>query len=151
MNIIEGQKVEQRVELPCEADAARIESQREWVRGHFEPSSRHKYSVLSEKLRLLQAILEAGWIERGETFKLQCLGITLGDALCQELGLEWVMVEDERGRDPALRLPGTTVIVFPLTMISKRVERGETVHVAELFGDIVRQTQEMAPTYRLDG
>jgi len=33
--------------------------------------------------------------------------------------MEWVTVEDEYGKDPALRFPGTTVIAFPLTMISK--------------------------------
>jgi hypothetical protein len=40
------------------------------------------------------------------------------------------MVADEYGRDPALRCPGTTVIVFPLTMISKRIEAGESVSVS---------------------
>jgi hypothetical protein len=51
--------------------------------------------------------------------KLQCLGVALGDALAEELQMEWVTVEDEYGKDPALRFPGTTVIAFPLTMISK--------------------------------
>jgi hypothetical protein len=129
----------------------RIESQRDWVRGHFEAAAQHKYAILAEKLRLLQTILDAEWIERHETFKLQCLGITLGDALCQELRMEWVMVEDDHGRDPALRLPGTTVIVFPLTMISKRVERGEIPNVAILFRGVVQDVREMAPEYRLDG
>jgi hypothetical protein len=45
--------------------------------------------------------------------------------------------EDEYGRDPALRLQGTPFIVFPLTMISKRVERGEDVDVRELFDGAV--------------
>ncbi|WP_143154149.1 DUF3806 domain-containing protein [Rhodanobacter sp. OK091] len=31
---------------------------------------------------------------------------------------------DEYGRDPVPRLPGTSVLLFPLTMISRRVERG---------------------------
>ena len=143
--------MDQRVQAPNPAEWARIESQRDWVRGHFEPAARHKYTILSEKLRLLQAILDAGWIERHETFKLQCLGITLGDALCQELRMEWVTVEDDHGMDPALRLPGTTVIVFPLTMISKRVERGEIPDVADLFRAVVQDVQEMAPEYRLNG
>jgi hypothetical protein len=93
---------------------------------------------------LLQAIIDAGWIGASETLKLQCLGITLGDALVQELGFEWVMVEDEYGRDPAIRKPGTTVIAFPLTMISKRIERGESVIVRELFDGVVDHVQRMA-------
>jgi hypothetical protein len=46
----------------------------------------------------------------------------LGDVFVQEMKMEWVMVEDYSGRDPAVRLPGTTIILFPLTMISKRIE-----------------------------
>lgn len=143
--------MDQQVQTPSATDWAQLESQRDWVRGHFEAAAQHKYTMLSEKLRLLQTILDAGWIERHETFKLQCLGITLGDALCQELHMEWVTVEDEHGRDPALRLPGTTVIVFPLTLIAKRVERGETVDVADLFRAVVQQVREMAPECRMNG
>ena len=86
-----------------------------------------------------------------ETNKLQCLGITLGDALAQDLGMEWVMVEDENGRDPAIRFPGTTVIVFPLTMISKRIEDGEPVNVADLFSRVSARIRELTgkPDYRL--
>jgi hypothetical protein len=105
--------MEQRVENPNNDDLNRIEAQRDWVRGHFASEAQQKYNLLPEKLRLLQTIIDAGWIERSETIKLQCLGITLGDALVQELGMEWVMVDDDHGRDPALRLPGTTVILFP--------------------------------------
>lgn len=132
-------------------DLTNVETGRAWVRDHFTPEARHKYDQLAEKLRLLQAILDAGWIESTETAKLQCLGITLGDALVQELGMKWVMVEDEDGRDPAIRLPGTTVILFPLTMISKRVERGEAVDVADLFARVAARARELAqnPDYRL--
>jgi len=136
--------MEQRVEPPNQDDLAGIESQRTWVREHFSPEAQYKYQALDEKLRLLQGILDAGWIEAHETVKLQCLGITLGDALVQELGLEWVAVEDDEGRAPAVRYPGTTVIAFPLTMISKRIERGETVDIADLFNGVVEQLRKMA-------
>ena len=140
----------QQIEKPGEEDWARIEAQRKWVRGHFTPEAQHKYSDVQEKLRLLQTILDAGWIERHETVKLQCLGITFGDALAQEVGMEWVMVSEGHERDPALRYPGTTVILFPLTMISKRIERGETVVVSELFMGMIDLVREMArdPEYQ---
>jgi hypothetical protein len=132
------------VSQPTAEDVERVESQRRWVREHFDEDSRHLYEQRDEKLRLLQAIVDAGWIEPSETLKLQCLGITLGDALVQELGLEWVMVEDEYGRDPAIRKPGTTVLAFPLTMISKRIERGEAVVVRELFEGVVEHVRRMS-------
>ena len=41
--------------------------------------------------------------------------------------------EDPHGRDPALTRPGTSMLVFPMTSISKRIERGEQVDVRQLF------------------
>lgn len=114
-------------------DAAGVEAKRDWVRDHFEPGSQRAYETLDGKLRLLHAILSNAWIEPTETLKLQCLGITFGDALAQKLGMTWVMVEDEYGRDPALRFENSSVLAFPLTSLSKRVERGESVNVHELF------------------
>lgn len=135
--------MEQRVTKPTSDELARIEAQRDWVRGHYDPEAQHKYGTVEGKLVLLQAILDAGWIEKSETVKLQCLGITLGDALAQELEMEWVTVEDEYGRDPALRFPGTTVLAFPLTMISKRIERDESVIVLELFEGVCEHVRRM--------
>ena len=57
--------------------------------------------------------------------------------------MEWVSVEDDYGRDLAVRLPGTTVVLFPLTMISKRIERGEHVDVFELFKSVVAQVDDI--------
>ena len=130
--------MKQTIELPSSDDLTRIEGQRDWVRDHFTPETRATYGLLNEKLRFLQSILDAGWIEPHEAFKFQCLGITLGDAFVQKFGMEWIMVDDDSGRDPAVRIAGTTVVLFPLTMISKRVERGETVNVFELFNGVAK-------------
>ena len=49
------------------------------------------------------------------------------------MAFTWVQVEDEYGTDPAIQLPATSIILFPLTMISKRIEEGEDVDIYELF------------------
>ncbi|MFO1109208.1 MAG: DUF3806 domain-containing protein [Bradyrhizobium sp.] len=123
----------QKIEEMSEDDEIGIEKQRNWVRDHFGPGLKHLYGTLEGKLSLLETILRQNWIEPNETWKLQSLGITFGDALAQKLKMHWVMVEDEHGRDAALHDQGTTIIVFPLTSISKRIERDETVDVRELF------------------
>jgi hypothetical protein len=123
----------QPIEPLSESEADDVAAKRQWVRDYFKPEARHKYETLDEKLRLLDTILKNKWIEPSETLKLQCLGITFGDALAQELGLKWVTVEDEYGRDPALVVEGTSIITFPLTAIYKRVESGKVVDVHELF------------------
>lgn len=116
-------------------DIADLEAKRTWVREHYDEAARHEYDTLEGKLRLLDTILRNKWVAPDETVKLQCLGVTFGDALAQKLGLVWVAVEDDYGRDPALTLEGTSVRVFPLTSISKRIERGEEVDVYGLFED----------------
>ena len=139
--------MEQKIEQLNADDLARVEGQREWVRDHYEPEARHMYDTLEGKLRLLDTIIRSNWIQPDETVKLQCLGITLGDALAQKLNMKWMAVEDEYGRDPALIMEGTSIVLFPLTMISKRIEKGEQVDVYDLFEGIcagVAVTQEEA-------
>ena len=115
-----------------DADVARLGAQRKWVLDHDDD---HRLAESVEgKLRLLSVILRENWIAPEETVKLQSLGVVFGDALAQELSLSWRMVEDDFGRDPALVVEGTTIQIFPLTMISKRIEDGERVDVADLFG-----------------
>ena len=122
----------------------RIESARAWVKGHFTERAEEKYGALDDRLRVIEAILANGWVERSETWKLQALGIAFGDALAQRLMLEWVTVEDEYGRDPALSWPGTSILCYPQTMISKRIERGERVDVRKLFDTTCAELSEMA-------
>ena len=131
-------RMTQPVEMPTADDLLRVEKHRDWTRGHFEPDQQDLYAAYDQKLILLATILANKWIEPSETWKLQSLGITLGDALVERHGFEWVTVEDEYGRDPALRLVGTSILVFPLTMISKRIENGETVDIYAMIAGVQR-------------
>lgn len=117
---------------------------RDWVKGHFTDNRDEKYASIDGKLRLLRAILESGWVEPHETQKLRFLGVTFGDAVAQKLMLEWVIVDDEYGRAPALNWPGTSILVFPVTMISKRVEDAKSVDIDDLFEHLCARVTEMA-------
>jgi hypothetical protein len=139
--------MEQTVQEPNDADLFILEAKRRWVREHFTPETEHQYQELDQKLKLLDTILKSGWIEPAETVKLQTLGITLGDAFIQKMGFEWVTVEDEYGRDPAIRLPGTSLLLFPLTMISKRIENGEEVDIYDLFDGVCNLAEQKKKEY----
>jgi hypothetical protein len=94
---------------------------------------------------VLQKLIDEKALRPDQTYELQCLGIALGQVFASETPLRWVMVEDEYGRDPALQYPDTTIILFPLTMISKRVEQGREVDIADIFRgtmDLVAKTNE---------
>jgi len=135
--------VDQKCEPLNRDDSADLAAKRAWVCEHYDEAARHKYDTLDGKLELIDTILRNKWIAPDETLKLQCLGVAFGDALAQRLGLRWVAVEDKYGRDPALTLDGTSVLVFPLTSISKRVERGEEIEVYELFEDACRTIERV--------
>jgi hypothetical protein len=131
--------------LPLQDDEARwIEESRAWVRGHFTPEASDQYESVEGKLRVIDAILANEWVDPSETWKLQSLGIAFGDAISQKLMLDWITVDDEQGGCPALNWPGTSIISFPLTAISKRVEAGEVVDVRRLFEYICDDLCEMA-------
>ena len=127
-----------------DADQQRLREQRAGVEKFLaDDASRQKYQTAAGKLGTIRAVLQANVFKPNQTYEFQCLGIVLGDAFVQELKMEWVMVEDQHGRDPAVRLPGTTIILFPLTMISKRIERGEKVDVFEMFNGVAAQVDEV--------
>jgi hypothetical protein len=121
----------------------RLSAQRNWVQNHYDTDSLKNYDTLDGKLQLLKTIIESAWIQKYETNKLQCLGVTLGDAIVQDLGFNWVEIEDEFGVDPAIKLGDTSLILFPLTMISKRIENDEAVNIFELFDRIKNKVLEI--------
>jgi len=134
----------QKITPLTEADQKRLRDQRAVIEKFLpDESSRQKYRKAAGKLGTIRAILDRNLFKPTQTYELQCLGIVLGDAFVQELKMEWVMVEDEHGRDPAVRLPSTSIILFPLTMISKRIERGEKVDVFDLFNGVAAQVEEV--------
>lgn len=132
-----------------EADRDWLESAREWVKEHFTDNVEEKYAPVAGKLRVIDAILVNGWVASNETWKLQALGAAFGDALGQELLLDWVSVEDEIGATAALNWPGTSILTFPLTAISKRVERKEKVDVFVLFHEACANLRDIAFSGRI--
>ena len=135
----------QRIEPLNDDDPARICKQRTVIERYLggDAENLRKYQFAAGKLGLLQALLERGVLQPTQTYELQCMGIVLGDALVQHCGVELRAAEHEDRRDPCVQLPGTTVVLFPLTMISKRVERGEQVDVFDLFNQSRAKIEEL--------
>ena len=123
--------------------AERLESQRKWVRDHYEHNAIEIYNSLKGKIDLLDIIIKSNWVNKTEKYKLQCLGVTFGDALIQDIGFNWVEIEDEYGIDPAIKYKDTSLILFPLTMISKRIENGEVVDIHQLFEQLKLKVTEL--------
>jgi hypothetical protein len=94
-------------------------------------------------LDTLQRLLDDGVYAADKTYELQSLGLCLGEVMLKQLGFHWITVEDEYGQDPAIQYRETSIIVFPLTMVSKRVERGEAVDVRYLYEQTVKHLKNL--------
>lgn len=95
-------------------------------------------------LARLQRLLDLGLLTADRTWELQCLGVAMGRVLARNVpGLDWAIVEDECGRDPTIRFRESSLRINVLTMISKRVEAGKPVSVAEMYEWIRRRVEEL--------
>ncbi len=86
-----------------------------------------------DDLQLLQRIVNRGLIGKDERLKLQAMGAVLGNLLVQELGLKWMVYEDEMGRSRAVCVEQTEHCLFPVTMLSRRMEVGIMVNVRDIY------------------
>lgn len=123
-------------------DLERLEEQRAVVTRYLDVDGRKKFETAPGKLGTLRALLDAALFTPEQTYALQSLGIVLGDVFVQDMGFHWIIVADDHGRDPAIRFQDTSVILFPLTMISKRVEQGEQVDVFDLYNGVAALARE---------
>ena len=134
----------QTIEAPTESDVERIAHQLIHAKQVVEQATGRDLTGGVGDLALLQATLDAKLIEPEATYSLQALGIAFGKVFVENNEFyDWWMVEDEYGRDPAIRYKETTLLVFPQTMISKRVEAGQPVGVQEMYEGLCVQLEEI--------
>jgi hypothetical protein len=95
-------------------------------------------------LHLLQRLLDDGVVGPRHDEELAGLGVVIGQVFVARHRLEWVVTEDLWGRHLALNVPGTTVTVNPLTMLGKRVRRGEKFDVPTLYAGVLEAVERNA-------
>ena len=92
----------------------------------------------------LQRIVDSGFVAREATYTLQALGMALGKVFVTEnAGYDWWMVQDQHGRDPAIRYQLTSRLAFPRTLLATRLENGESIHVPELYEQLRSRLSEL--------
>jgi hypothetical protein len=95
-------------------------------------------------LSRIQLIVDSGYVAREATYTLQALGMALGKVFVSDNdGYDWWMVQDEYGRDPAIRFRRTALLAFPRTLLSKRVEDGEPINVSGLYDQLRERLSEL--------
>lgn len=129
-----------KIEVPNHDDVTRIAQQLLHADSVvLSVAGKHLTGAVSD-LVLVQKVIDTKAVEREATYSLQALGIAFGIVFVnQNKNYDWWMVEDEYGRDPSIQYKETSIRVFPQTMISKRVEDGQTVNVREMYDGLLEQ------------
>jgi hypothetical protein len=94
-------------------------------------------------LPILQRIIDDRVFSAKQEREWTCLGVVFGDIVSCEIGLDWIAYCDEFGAEPALHLANTSLVVFPRTMILKRVERAERPDLHDLFSSLEKTISDL--------
>lgn len=144
--------MDQKIEALTKAERSWIASQLEGARLLVEA-----FSPADTGQPLTLAVMDrtfAGWLAAGITDPdqvnglINCTGIVFGQALVDELGLEWVIATDPHGTDLAVYgLPGAgDVLVYPANFVAKRWERKETHFLERSFQQMAEQIGSIGNT-----
>lgn len=97
----------------------------------------------NKTIPLIQKLLDDNKFKADQTYELQSLGLAAGDYIqYKDNDYHWAIIRDEYGRDLCLEYKKTMTTVFPMTIISKRIEDGENVMVEKLINDILNKVKE---------
>ena len=78
-----------------------------------------------DNIRIIQRLISEDKLKSASKEELQSLGVVLGDIYVDQVkALEWKVYEDELGNSHAVCVKNTKHCLFPVTMISRRIEGG---------------------------
>jgi hypothetical protein len=122
--------------------------QRKTVEGLANRLGRRVSGIATRDLNTLQEIIDRRWVDAEDVQTQQALGIVFGDLLAEELGFDWVIYRDKKGRSRALRFREEDIYVFPITLISRRLSAGAALSVASLFEEQLQKQRPKLPGAR---
>lgn len=105
-----------------------------------------KVSGTKSDIALLQRVVDEELIERDDTEKLQALGVILGDLFIKEHKLlQWRIYIDELGPTQAVCVGESTNCLFPITMLSRRIEVGLKPNVQRIYDGALQDMKQFLP------
>ena len=98
---------------------------------------------LRSDLAVIQRIIDDELYTADHECEWSCLGVIFGDVLAHEFGLQWIVQSDDYGVEPALNLDGTSIVLYPRTMLIKRFEQGEAPDLNFLFEKLCESLEDL--------
>jgi hypothetical protein len=99
-----------------------------------------------DDLRLLQKIVDQELIAADEKEQLQALGVVLGDTFANShRKLDWMVYQDKIGSSHAICLQNSSNCLFPVTMLSRRMEIGLKPNVQSVYDKALAKMKPYLP------
>lgn len=104
-------------------------------------------------LQLLQRLVDGAWVARDDYQTQQAMGVVLGNVMLADFPntFAWKVYEDNIGRSRALCVKNTTECLFPVTMLSRRMEVGSVPNVKKIYDDAILLMEKHLPKLPYDG
>lgn len=104
-------------------------------------------------LQLLQRLIDGNWVAREDYETQQAMGVVLGNIMLADFPttLEWKVYEDKLGRSRAVCVKKTSECLFPVTMLSRRMEVGSKPDVKKVYDDAILLLEKYLPRLPYDG
>ncbi len=112
------------------------------TRKHFG----QQLKVGEKNFPLLQRLVDEKTIPVDDTLELQAMGVILGDIFVEyHKNLSWRVYEDEQGKSHAVCVDESQHCLFPVTMLSRRIESGLKPNVKRIFDESVANMRPYLP------
>lgn len=104
-------------------------------------------------LNTLQRIIDKELVAMDDYETQQAMGVVLGNVMLADFPntFEWKIYEDQLGRSRALCVRNTNDCLFPVTMLSRRMEVGTKPDVKKIYNDAIMLVEKHLPKLPYDG
>jgi hypothetical protein len=136
--------------LPNPEEQATLDGATAWVNELLEKEFKTevRFKGTREDIPTLHTMLSEGPYTEDVEAELTSFGIVFGHVLARELGMRWVIYQDDQGSDYALQYQDLELFLFPSDMLIKRVEVGEEIgeiNLDAMLEDLREALAEEAP------
>jgi hypothetical protein len=104
-------------------------------------------------LDTMQRLIDKNVVAQDDYKTQQAMGVALGNLILADFPntFEWKIYEDEIGRSRALCVKKTSDCLFPVTMLSRRMEVGTKPDVKKIHTDAIARMEKHLPNLPYDG
>lgn len=101
----------------------------------------------------MQRLIDENIVAQNDYGTQQAMGVALGNLILADFPntFEWKIYEDEIGRSRALCVKKTSECLFPITMLSRRMEVGSKPDVKKVHSDAILLMEKHLPKLPYDG